>query len=41
MIMKKEWNEMIQSIEELEKSLDTTHYLNLDDWNKLAKQLYL
>jgi hypothetical protein len=35
------WDEMIKLIEELNDSLDTTHYLTLEDWKKLAKELNL
>ena len=35
------WDEMIKSIEELEQSLDTTHYITSEEWNNIAKQLNL
>ena len=35
------WEEMIESIEELEKSLDTTCYLDSEYWENLAKNLNL
>lgn len=35
------WDKMIKFIEELEKSLDTTHYLTSSDWEKEAKKLNL
>lgn len=33
--------ELVKSIEELEKSLDDKYYLSLEDWSQLAKQLNL
>lgn len=34
-------DELIEYLEELENSLDTTHYLTLEDWKKLANKLNL
>lgn len=31
------WEELLQDIERLENSLDDSHYLSLEDWNKLMK----
>lgn len=33
------WEELLQDIEELENSLDDSHYLSLEDWNKLWNKL--
>lgn len=35
------WDEMIKSIEELEQSLDTTHYITSEKWKNIAKRLNL
>lgn len=35
------WNEMLKSIEELEQSLDTSHYITSEEWKNVAKQLNL
>ena len=35
------WDELIKSIEELEKSLNTTYYLDSEYWKNLAKKLNL
>lgn len=33
--------EILDLIEEIEQSLDTSHYLNSDNWKELAKSLKL
>ena len=39
--MDKTWNELIESIEKLEQSLDTTHYVTSEEWKNIAKRLNL
>lgn len=35
------WNKLIESIEKLEQSLDTTHYITPEKWKNIAKRLNL
>lgn len=35
------WNELIESIEKLEQSLDKTHYITPEEWKNIAKRLNL